>query len=125
MVRNYEPALLQGATQWTILGLEAVAAGDPEGDSAMTQTTNRFLDEVARLMNDAAGVAQGVRREVDTLCKHQAEKWLRDMDMVKREEFEAVKEMAVLAREENENLKARLEALEAKLASGEPDAPPN
>jgi len=90
----------------------------------MTQTTNRFFDEVARLMNDAAGVAQGVKREVDTLFKNQAEKWLRDLDLVKREEFEAVKEMASLAREENEALKVRLAALEAKLGGGEPSAPP-
>ena len=80
----------------------------------MTQTTNRFFDEVARLMNDAAGVAQGVRREFDTLMRSQAERILRDLDLVKREEFEAVKEMARLAREENEALKARIAALEAK-----------
>jgi BMFP domain-containing protein YqiC len=84
----------------------------------MTQTTNRFFDEVARLMNDAAGVAQGVRREVETMFKTQAERWLRDLDLVKREEFEAFKEMARLAREENEALKARIAALESKLASG-------
>jgi len=75
-------------------------------------------------MNDAAGVAQSVKREFDTLFKNQAEKWLRDLDLVKREEFEAVKEMARLAREENEALKARLEALEAKLASGSPPVSP-
>jgi len=80
----------------------------------MTQTSSRFFDEIARLMNDAAGVAQGVRREFDTLFKTQAERWLRDMDLVKREEFEAVKDMARLAREENETLKARLDALEGK-----------
>jgi hypothetical protein len=83
----------------------------------MTQTTNRFFDEVARLMNDAAGVAQSVKREVDTLFRTQAEKWLRDLDLVKREEFEAVKDMARLAREENEALKARIAALEAKLGA--------
>lgn len=81
----------------------------------MAQTTNRFFDEVARLMNDAAGVAQGVRREFETLFKTQAERWLRDLDLVKREEFEAVKDMARLAREENETLKARIAALEARL----------
>jgi len=81
----------------------------------MTQTTSRFFDEIARLMNDAAGVAQGVRREFDTLFRSQAERILRDLDVVKREEFEAVKEMASLAREENEALKARLDALEAKI----------
>lgn len=82
----------------------------------MTQTSSRFFDEIARLMNDAAGVAQGVRREFDTLFKTQAERWLRDLDLVKREEFEAVKDMARLAREENEALKARITALEARMA---------
>ena len=81
----------------------------------MTQTTNRFFDEMAKLMNDAAGVAQGLRREVDTLFRAQAERWLRDLDLVKREEFEAVRDMAKLAREENEALKTRIAALEAKL----------
>jgi BMFP domain-containing protein YqiC len=81
----------------------------------MTQTSNRIFDEMARLMNDAAGVAKGVRREFDTLFRAQAERILRDLDMVQREEFEATKEMARLAREENEALKARIEALEAKL----------
>jgi BMFP domain-containing protein YqiC len=84
----------------------------------MTQTSNRFLDEMARLMNDAAGVASGVRREVDTVFRNQADRILRDLDVVKREEFEAVKEMARLAREENEDLKARLAALEARLGPG-------
>ena len=84
----------------------------------MTQTSNRFFDEAARLMNDAAGVAQGVRREFDTMLRHQAERILGDLDVVKREEFEAVKEMARLAREENEVLKARIAALEAKIEAG-------
>ena len=81
----------------------------------MTQTNNRFFDEIGRLMNDAAGAAQGVKREVDAVVRNQAEKILRDLDIVKREEFEAVKDMARLAREENEALKARIAALEAKL----------
>jgi BMFP domain-containing protein YqiC len=80
----------------------------------MTQTTNRFFDEMGRLMNDAAGVAQGVRREFDTLFRTQAERIMRDLDVVKREEFEAVKDMARLAREENEALKVRIAALEAE-----------
>src|ERR1700754_4343309 len=90
----------------------------------MTQTSNRFFDEVARLMNDAAGVAQGVKREFDTMFKNQAERWLRDLDLVKREEFEAVKDMVRLAREENEALKARIAALEGRLAAQSPGAPP-
>jgi BMFP domain-containing protein YqiC len=84
----------------------------------MVQTTNRFFDEIARLMNDATGVAHGVRREVDTLFKTQAERILRDLDVVSREEFDAVKEMARLAREENEELKARIAALEATQRKG-------
>ncbi len=86
----------------------------------MTQTNNRILDEMARLMNDAAGVAQGVRREFDTVARNQLERILRDLDVVRRDEFEAVKEMARLAREENEALKARIAALEAR--SGGPSA---
>jgi len=81
----------------------------------MTQTSNRFFDEVGKLMNDAAGVASGVRREFDTMMRTQAERILRELEVVQREEFEAVKEMARLAREENEALKARIAALEAKL----------
>ena len=82
----------------------------------MTQTSSRIFDEMARLMNDAAGVASGVRREFDTLFRNQAERILRDLDVVTREEFEAVKEMAKIAREENEALKARVAALEALAA---------
>jgi len=81
----------------------------------MTQTSNRFFDGLGRLMNDAAGAAQGVKREMDTVIRNQAEKILNDLDIVKREEFEAVKDMARLAREENEALKARIVVLEARL----------
>src|SRR5258708_24683472 len=88
----------------------------------MTQTRNRLFDEMGRLMNDAAGAAQGVKREVDTVVRNQAEKILRDLDIVKREEFEVVKDMARLAREENEALKARIAVREAKLGLS-PTAP--
>ena len=81
----------------------------------MTQTSNRLLDEFAKLMTDAAGVAQGVRREVETAARSQAERFLGDMDVVQREEFEAVRDMAVKAREENDLLRRRLEALESRL----------
>src|SRR5215470_8263763 len=91
------------------------------GEFSMTQTNNRFFDEIGRLMNDAAGAAQGVKREVDTLWRNQAEKILRDLDVVKREEFDAVKDMARLAREENETLKARIAALEGKLGVSTPE----
>ncbi len=81
----------------------------------MTQTTGRLFDEMARLVNDAAGVAQGVRREAETVMRSQVERLLRDMDVVKREEFEAVKDMAAEARMENERLAARIAVLEANL----------
>jgi BMFP domain-containing protein YqiC len=83
----------------------------------MAQTSNRFFDEAARLMNDAAGMAHGVRREFDTILRTQAERILADLDVVRREEFEAVKEMARLAREENEALKGRLAALEGRMGA--------
>jgi BMFP domain-containing protein YqiC len=83
----------------------------------MTQSNNRFLDELAKLMTDAAGAAQGMRREVETLMRAQGERLLRDLDVVQREEFEAVKEMAAKAREENERLAARIAALESEIAS--------
>jgi len=91
-----------------------------EAGRDMTQTTNRFLDEIARLMNDAAGVASGVRREFDTLVRNQADRVLRELDVVKREDFEVVKDMVRVAREENEALKARIAALEAKIATSGP-----
>ena len=90
----------------------------------MTQTSNRFFDEMARLMNDATGAAQGVKREIDTVIKQQAERFLGDMDLVKREEFEAFKEMLRLVREENEALKARIAALEASAGTGPAGAMP-
>ncbi|GGF88345.1 hypothetical protein GCM10007301_55300 [Azorhizobium oxalatiphilum] len=89
----------------------------------MTQTTGRLFDEMSRFMNDAAGMAQGVRREAETVMKAQMERFLRDMDLVKREEFEVVKDMVAAARLENERLAARLAELEAKLA-GTPGAGP-
>jgi BMFP domain-containing protein YqiC len=82
----------------------------------MTQTTNRFLDELAKLLTDAAGAAQGMRREVETLMKAQSERIVREMNLVQREEFEAVKEMAAKARDENERLARRVAELEAELA---------
>jgi len=89
----------------------------------MTQTSNRILDEFARLMTDAAGVAKGVRSEAETVFRTQAEKVLRDLDVVQREEFEAVKEMAANARAEADDLKARIEALEAAAAKKKPASP--
>ena len=87
----------------------------------MTQTSNRLLDDLARLMTDAAGAAQGVRREAEGFFRSQAERVLRELDVVQREEFEAVRAMAQLAREENERLAQRIAALEARIAAGSPN----
>ena len=90
----------------------------------MTQTQNKILEEMSRFFTNAAGAAQGVRTEVETVIRSQAERLIADMDLVHREEFEAVQDMARLAREENEALKKRIEALEkaAKPAAKKPAA---
>ena len=82
----------------------------------MPQTRSRIFDDLAKVMTDAAGLAQGARREVDTLVRSQLERLLAGMDVVTREEFEAVREMAALARTQNEKVEARVAALEARLA---------
>jgi BMFP domain-containing protein YqiC len=89
----------------------------------MPQSSNRILDEFARFMTDAAGVAKGVRSEVETAVRTQAEKVLRDLDVVYRDEFNAVKAMATKAREENVALKARIAALEAAAGITPPAEP--
>ena len=86
----------------------------------MTQTSNRVFDEMARLMGDAASVAQGVKREAETVFRSQMERFVNDLDLVKREEFDVVREMASKAAAENEKLKKRVAELEAKLAEAEP-----
>jgi len=78
------------------------------------QTRNRIMEDISQLMTNAMGVAQGAREEAETAMKSMIDRWLADRDFVTREEFEAVRAMAVKAREENEALKARLDALEAK-----------
>ncbi|MBI1384818.1 MAG: accessory factor UbiK family protein [Rhizobiales bacterium] len=87
----------------------------------MTQTQNRLLDELAKLMTDAAGAAQGMKAEVEAVMRSQAERFLRDMDLVQREEFEAVREMAERARTENARLAERLAVLEARLGPVPPE----
>ena len=81
----------------------------------MTQTTGRFFDELGKLITDTAGAAQGVRKEVESVVRAQAENILRELDIVQREEFEAVKAMAQKVREENEQLKQRVALLEEVL----------
>jgi BMFP domain-containing protein YqiC len=84
----------------------------------MAQTTNRFFDDIARLMTDAAGAADGVRREVETMVKSQIERLLREMDVARREEVDVLRDMVVAAREENEQLALRVKALESRLDAG-------
>jgi len=75
-------------------------------------SANRFLDDVAKLVTDAAGAAQGVRREVETAARSQVERLLRDMDVATREEVEVLREMVIALREENKRLANRISALE-------------
>ena len=82
----------------------------------MSDGPNRILDEFARLMTDAAGAAQGMRREVEAAFRAQAERLLNSLDIVQREEFEAMRDMAAKARAENATLAGRIDALEARLA---------
>lgn len=83
----------------------------------MPQTRSRFFDDLSRLMTDAAGLAEGARREVDTALRSQFERLLSGMDLVTRDEFEAAREMAARARTENADLRERIAALEARLDS--------
>lgn len=80
----------------------------------MTQTSGRLFDGIGRLMTDAVGAADSVKREIETIVRSQAERILGDLDLVRREEFEAVREMAANARLENEKLAARIAALEGE-----------
>jgi len=80
------------------------------------QTRDKFFDDVSQLMTNAAGMAQGVKTEAETAMKSWMERWLADSDLVTREEFDAVREMAVKAREENESLAARIAELEDQRA---------
>jgi BMFP domain-containing protein YqiC len=86
----------------------------------MTQTSNRIFDEMARLMGDAASVAQGVKREAETAFRSQMERFVADMDLIKREEFDVVRDMASKARTENAALKKRIADLESQLGAGGP-----
>ncbi|WP_075221213.1 accessory factor UbiK family protein [Acuticoccus yangtzensis] len=82
----------------------------------MTQTNNRLIDEIARLATDAAAVAQGARREVEGAMRSQVERLLSDANVVHRDDFEAMKAIAIRAADEVDALKARVEALEARMA---------
>ena len=94
-----------------------MSASDQQRTDAMPQTRGRIFDDFASLMTNAAGVANGVKREAETAVRSQVERILAGMNVVTREEFEAVRDMAALAREENEELRRRVVALEAKHAA--------
>ena len=79
------------------------------------QTRNKFMEDISQLMTNAMGVAQGAKDEAETAMRSFMDRWLADRDFVTREEFDAVRAMAQKAREENEALKARIAALEARL----------
>ncbi len=78
----------------------------------MASASTRVFDDITKLLTNAAGAAQGARREIDTLLKTQVERVLNDLEVVKRDEFEVVKAMAAKAREENIALKQRIDELE-------------
>lgn len=82
----------------------------------MTSGSNRILDELAKLVTDAAGATQGVRKEVETALRSQGERVLNALDVVQREEFEITRDLAIKARAENAALLQKIEALEARLA---------
>lgn len=83
------------------------------------QSRNKILDDISQLMTNAMGVAQGARTEAETAVKSMLDRWLADRDFVTREEFDAVRLMAQKAREENEALKARLDAMDAAVKAQE------
>ncbi|MBL8907724.1 MAG: accessory factor UbiK family protein [Rhizobiales bacterium] len=83
----------------------------------MTTTSSRFFDELAKLMTNAAGAAQGVRRELDAIVQSQVERVINNLELVKREEFDVVRDMASKAREENDRLAQRIAELESRLGA--------
>lgn len=91
----------------------------------MTQTQGRLFDEFAKLMNDAAGVAQGARREVETVFRAQGDRFISEMDIARREDIEIVRDLAARALGEVERLSARVAELEAKLATTAPTMAPD
>jgi BMFP domain-containing protein YqiC len=108
------------------LGLREAAATRCQSnlfeEIAMRETRGNMFEDFSRLMTDAAEVAHGVRREAESVMRGQLERLLASMEIVTRDEFDAVKEMAARAREENEKLAKRIAALEAKLGESESSA---
>ncbi|MDR6126333.1 BMFP domain-containing protein YqiC [Sphingomonas sp. SORGH_AS802] len=86
------------------------------------QSENRIFDDLAKLMNGAAGTIAGMGREAESTARARARDWIGGLDFVSRDEFETVKAIAIAAREEADALRARLDALEAKAADPLPTA---
>ncbi len=84
----------------------------------IVQSENKIFDDVSKLATSALGVAQNVKEELETLMRQRLERAIADLDVVSREEFDTVWDMAQKAREENEELRTRIDALEAKLGEG-------
>lgn len=87
------------------------------------QTENRVFDDFVKFMNGAAGTLAGMGREAEAATRQRAREWIGGMDFVSRDEFEAVKAMAAAARDEADALKARLDVLEAQIATKVPAKP--
>ncbi|GEP08394.1 accessory factor UbiK family protein [Methylobacterium gnaphalii] len=81
------------------------------------QGSNRLFDDVARIFTDAAGAAQGVRREAETVFKAQVERLIRDMDIASREEVDVLRDLVAALRSRNEALEARVATLESRLGA--------
>ena len=86
------------------------------------QTDNPFLDSMAKLFTDAAGAANSVRTEIESIVRQRMERLVADMNLVHRDEFETVKAMAAKARTENESLAARVATLEALVSTLKKDS---
>jgi BMFP domain-containing protein YqiC len=87
------------------------------------QSQNRIFDDFVKMMNGAAGTFAGMTREAESGFRERVRDWVGGLDMVSREEFEAVKAIAIAAREESAALRARVEALEARMAPAAPASP--
>lgn len=117
-------ACLEGAVKLeNVRALPHIEGKQCAKEARPVQTRNKVLDDISQLMTNAMGVAQGAKTEAETAMKSMMDRWLADRDFVTRDEFDAVRAMAQKAREENEALKARLDALEAaKPAAKKPAA---
>src|SRR5512134_411467 len=99
------------------MGVSVPKGGPCTAAEGFMQTSNRFFDDLARVASGAASTLTGIRQELDAMVRQRFERWISDMDLVTRDEFEAVKAMAANARAEQETLTQRVAALEEKVAA--------